>query len=142
MVNVLPNSNPNNPISSAEYFFDTDPGVGLGNAISVGTAADSVEFIPAIPTGSLSNGLHVLYIRTKNTSGVWSLSEPRMVNVIQSVVNSNIVAGEYFIDTDPGIGSAIPFNTGAPADSIEVQANYPLGKFILRRSLYLHAYQK
>jgi hypothetical protein len=131
MVNVLPNSNPNNPISSAEYFFDTDPGVGLGNAISVGPVADSVEFVPSIPTGSLSSGLHVLYIRTKNTSGVWSLSEPRMVNVIQNVVNSNIVAGEYFIDTDPGVGLAIPFNTGAPADSIEVQANYPLGSLSL-----------
>lgn len=131
MVNVIANSNPNNPISAAEYFFDTDPGVGLGNAISVGVAADSVEFIPSIPTGSLSNGLHVLYIRTKNTSGVWSLSEPRMVNVIQNVINSNIVAGEYFIDTDPGVGLAIPFNTGAPADSIEIQANYPLGSLSL-----------
>lgn len=131
MVNVIVNNLPNNPVSAAEYFFDTDPGVGLGNAISVGAAADSVEFIPSIPTGSLSNGLHVLYIRTKNTGGVWSLSEPRMVNVIQNVINSNIVAGEYFIDTDPGVGLAIPFNTGAPADSIEIQANYPLGSLSL-----------
>jgi hypothetical protein len=131
MVNVIANTNINNPISSAEYFFDTDPGVGLGSAISVGTTADSVEFIPSIPINSLSNGLHVLYIRTKNTTGVWSLSEPRMVNVIQNVANSNIVAGEYFIDTDPGIGNAISFNTGAPADSIEVQANYPLGSLSL-----------
>lgn len=126
MLNVLPNSNPNNPISSAEYFFDTDPGVGLANPLSVGTVADSVEFIPAIPTGSLSNGLHVLYIRTKNTSSVWSLSEPRMVNVIPNQVNSDIVAGEYFIDTDPGVGLAFPFNTGSPADSIEVVRSLPV----------------
>lgn len=131
MVNVIANSSTNNPITSAEYFFDIDPGVGLGNPISVGTAADSVEFVPSIPTGSLSSGLHVLYIRTKNTGGVWSLSEPRMVNIINNVANSNIVAGEYFIDNDPGVGQAIAFNTGAPADSIEVTGNYPLGSLSL-----------
>ncbi|HRG59614.1 MAG TPA: T9SS type A sorting domain-containing protein [Bacteroidia bacterium] len=124
MVNVI-SSSANNPIVAAEYFFDTDPGVGLGGPLTVGTAADSVEFFSQISAVGQTLGLHVLYIRTKNTSGVWSLSEPRMVNIIQNVQNQNIIAGEYFIDNDPGIGLAYPFNTGAPSDSIEVIRTLP-----------------
>lgn len=121
----------NAPVMAAEYFFDTDPGIGSGNSISVGAAADSVEFMNTVPTGNLGTGLHVLYIRTLNTAGVWSLSEPRMVNIVHNVINHNIIAGEYFIDTDPGVGAAIPFNTGAAADSIEITANLPVDTALL-----------
>ncbi len=106
-------------IVASEYFFDTDPGIGLGTAISVGTAGDSVEFSTAISVGSLSAGLHNLYFRTKNTDGIWSLSENRLVNVYKATSNSNIVSAEYFFDTDPGVGLATALSTGTASDSVE-----------------------
>jgi hypothetical protein len=107
-VNIIP------AIVAAEYFWDTDPGVGLGTSLAVtGAPVDSASFSPAISTTGLSMATHFLYVRTKDNSNRWSLSEPRAVTVIPS-----IVAAEYFWDTDPGIGLGISIGvTGAPVDS-------------------------
>jgi hypothetical protein len=108
-------------INGAEYFFDTDPGVGMGTAVATVTA-DSVTLSPAIPTGSLSNGFHNLFVRVRNTNGAWSLYEGRNFFIQTPVANvpaAQIKAAEYFIDTDPGQGhaTAVSFTT---ADSINV----------------------
>jgi hypothetical protein len=68
-------------IIAAEYFVDTDPGVGAGNTLTIATPADSVNTTFTIPTTGLPAGTHRLYIRTKNSEGVWSLSEPRIINL-------------------------------------------------------------
>ena len=109
----------NQNIVKSEYFFDTDPGVGLGTAISVGTTGDSVEFSSTISVSALTKGLHNLYIRTKNINGVWSISENRLVNVFTVIANQNIVASEYFFDTDPGVGLGTSISSGAAADSVD-----------------------
>jgi hypothetical protein len=63
---------------SSEYFFDTDPGVGGGTALVV-TPGDSILFSGNIPTASLSNGFHFLYVRSKDSNGKWGLSDRRML---------------------------------------------------------------
>jgi hypothetical protein len=40
---VSASANSSGPINQLEYFFDTDPGVGLGTKISINPAADSSE---------------------------------------------------------------------------------------------------
>jgi hypothetical protein len=101
-------------ITAAEYFWDTDPGIGLANLITIGVAADSINIFQNISTGGLISGIHKLYIRTKKNDGKWSLSEPRTVTVL-----STIIAAEYFWDTDPGIGLANAIIVGGvPSDSI------------------------
>ena len=117
LVNIY-KASANSNIVSAEYFFDTDPGVGLGNALTIAAAADSVEFTSAIASGSISLGLHNLYIRTKNSDGVWSLSENRLINVFKNV-NSQIVWSEYFFTSDPGVGNGIGSAVPVPGDSVE-----------------------
>lgn len=89
-------------ISRAEYFFDTDPGPGNGTAISF-TAGNPVTFTGTISTTGLAPGYHYLFIRTKTSSGNWSLYEGR-----QFFIDGGIVAAEYFFDADPGIGNATP----------------------------------
>ena len=105
-------------IVSSEYFFDTDPGLGLGTAIPSGAAADSVDFISTISVNSISLGLHNLYIRTKNINGIWSLSENRLINVYKNG-NNTIVASEYFFNTDPGVGNGVGSAVPVPGDSVE-----------------------
>lgn len=63
-----------------EYFFDTDPGFGNGTAIPFGggLGTNISDFSFAAPLTGLPNGLHYLFIRTKETNGKWSLT-----NVIQ-----------------------------------------------------------
>ncbi len=109
-------------IVSAEYFFDTDNGVGTGTSVSVGAAADSVEFSTLISVNSLSAGLHNLYFRTKNGDGIWSLAENRLVNIYKANAISNIVSAEYFFDSDPGVGLGTALSTGLASDSVDFTA--------------------
>jgi hypothetical protein len=100
-------------IASAEYFWDVDPGQGQGMSLNLISTGDSINEIKSISTVGLSAGYHVLYIRTQEGDGKWSLSEPRSI-----YVKPNIVALQYFIDTDPGFANAteLPVPNG---DSID-----------------------
>src|SRR5688572_12841799 len=64
-------------ITEAEYFFDDDPGIGNGTAMTVSTPADLAALTAAIPTTGLQPGYHLLFVRTRTTGGPWSLYDPR-----------------------------------------------------------------
>jgi hypothetical protein len=108
-----------------EYFYDTDPGVGLGTAISGPSSTASIT----IPN-TLTEGFHILYYRGKGTListypnnftlplttttsasvNTYGLTESRSFYVLSSVAATpTINAYEYFIDTDPGVGLATAF---------------------------------
>lgn len=99
--------------NAAEYFFDTDPGIGSGTPISVALSADSVSISENISTTGLSEGAHTLFIRTRTDGVKWSLSEGRTF-----WIKTSIVYAEYFIDTDPGVGSGTPLSITGSEDSI------------------------
>jgi len=61
------------PIASAEYFYDTDPGIGNGIAIANFSAADSILVTDTLPTSPLLAGTHYLFLRVRDTMNVWSL---------------------------------------------------------------------
>ncbi len=107
-------------ISEAEYFFDTDPGPGNGIPISI-VAGDPVTFTETINTSGLSPGLHYLFVRTRTSTGHWSLYEPQ-----EFIIDGGIIAAEYFFDVDPGIGNGTPLtistNTGTVTESISTSA--------------------
>ncbi|MBS1735985.1 MAG: T9SS type A sorting domain-containing protein [Bacteroidetes bacterium] len=118
--NAIPN------VVAAEYFFDTDPGFGNGNSISVSAAQMVVpDFNGNI--NALSNGLHNLYVRAKDANGKWSITtnevffkEPAINNAIP-----NIVAAEYYIDSDPGFGNGTAFTVSPQAQAITQAFNIP-----------------
>lgn len=112
---------PNEPVTSetlvsGEYFVDTDPGIGNGSTFTLG-GTSQVNTALNISTTSLTPGFHNLFIRVKNNLGVWSHYEGRMFYILpsESAITENIVSGEWFIDTDPGIGNATPFTTASAA---------------------------
>jgi hypothetical protein len=93
-------------IAAAEFFIDTDPGVGNGTAITPSPSGSNPTFIATIPTTSLTSGFHFVAIRTKDVTGKWGLFENRGFYISSSTTNvSNIVAAEFFVDTDPGVGN-------------------------------------
>ncbi|HWN88544.1 MAG TPA: Calx-beta domain-containing protein [Chitinophagaceae bacterium] len=95
-------------ITGAEYFIDSDPGVGAGTQVNIGSSGSVVNFPVSISIPmQLSSGFHFLSIRVKDQEGKWSLFEQRGFYVAPNPVDAPpIVAAEYFYDTDPGIGSA------------------------------------
>ena len=113
-------------IVTAEYFLDTDPGVGAGTALNVGASGASISFKAAIASGNLSNGFHNLSIRTKNSSGGWGIYETRVFYISnQGLPAADITAAEYFIDADPGIGSAKPLAISTPGSTVNIVADIP-----------------
>lgn len=109
-------------IEKAEYFVDTDPGFGNGISISISPGTHLVNIPATINTTGLLIGTHRLCLRTLNAEGKWSISYLKDFLVDSdptypaAEIIQNIVAAEYFIDADPGIGNAIPVSVSAGVD--------------------------
>jgi hypothetical protein len=117
-------------VSQAEYFFDTDPGVGNGTPLSI-TQGDAISEIAALPIGALTPGNHWVHVRVRATNGRWSHYESRMFNVedptAQPVIDrGQPVVAEYFFDTDPGVGNGTPLSI-TPGTSIDETSALPIG---------------
>ena len=113
-------------IQSAEYFFDTDPGVGNATALPVGSASDTINFSGAIATTGLSAGHHHLYVRVKNTQGVWSHYFSRVLYIKEAPTTPSprLFAAEYFYNTDPGTGNGNNIPSSAfPDDTVNISTS-------------------
>ncbi|MEM7107098.1 MAG: gliding motility-associated C-terminal domain-containing protein [Bacteroidota bacterium] len=108
-------------LDAVEYFFDQDPGIGKGDSLTNFTANQILNFSEAIPTNDLAPGLHNLYVRARNESGIWGILASRTVFVGESSFSQNeITAVEYFFNTDPGVGKGevAEFSPRARLDSL------------------------
>jgi len=96
-------------VTHAEYFFNTDPGVGNGTAIEL-TAGEEVDFITSVSTGGLDGGFHTLFVRFRNEEGIWSLLQGStfIVNTYEPEPLSLLASAEYFFDDDPGVNNGTP----------------------------------
>ena len=108
-------------ITTIEYFLDSDP--GFGNGTSVPFTADSIiDENFSIDMSSTSLGFHKLFIRVKDTDGSWSLTDMRDIFKIRQPDSppptKDVVAFEYFFDTDPGFGNgtSLPVTSGLDID--------------------------
>jgi hypothetical protein len=92
-------------VVAAEYYIDTDLGLGNCTALTINPGAAS-EFSLVIPLNQVTDGFHSVGIRTKDSSGNWSLTTVRSFVKMTIPVERNITACEYFLDNDPGRGKA------------------------------------
>lgn len=93
-------------ITDMEYFFNSDPGIGNGTSVNI-TDASSIDIDYTFPLDGLTFGLHTIFIRLKDNSGNWSLSNGKQFLFFDGNTTSEIDGIEYFVDEDPGIGQAI-----------------------------------
>ena len=108
-------------ITKAEYFFDNDPGVGLGVNVPV-IPAGQISSNLVIPTTSLVPGFHNLNFRVRDDKGRWSHFATRtfyFVPPATGVLSTSLRKAEYFFDTDPGPGNAtaVPIPSGSPQNN-------------------------
>jgi gliding motility-associated-like protein len=105
-------------IVSAEYFIDQDPGTGLGSPLAIPSGSNPT-FTASIPTANLAPGFHFLAIRSRDAVGRWSGFESRGFYVVPGLIaGGDIVAAEYYVDTDPGPGNGIPVSIASPGTAI------------------------
>jgi hypothetical protein len=106
-----------------EYFFDNDPGYGSGISIPITSASNISNLSFNVDISNLNTGLHILYVRSKNSVGEWSLTnQSHFYKYPSPYIESlnNITDAEYFIDTDPGFGLAtsLPLTQGVTIYSL------------------------
>jgi hypothetical protein len=115
IVNDLWITNPNlgisgqNNVAAIECFFDTDPGPGNGISCQckdgVCDQAEEEIICTDIDVSGLSEGMHQLYCRMRDSQDSWGLTRKYK---IQTYEPPYLVAGEWFVDSDPGEGGGNP----------------------------------
>ena len=112
----------------AEYYFDSDPGVGLGTPISV-TVGDTIEKTFNFSVGGLLPGFHNLFIRAKDDLGRWGLVKRHLFYVFDdtpvdlSTSQADLAGFEYFFDKDQGVGTGTWVSASADSSLTEL-VNY------------------
>ncbi len=93
-------------LTGAEYFFDTDQGLGQGTMLTV-YPEDGATLVDAISVTHLPPGFHTLFLRYRDSRGVWSAAEGRSFYVTPPLPQGvqTITQAEMFYDTDPGTGN-------------------------------------
>ncbi|WEK36056.1 MAG: CARDB domain-containing protein [Candidatus Pseudobacter hemicellulosilyticus] len=119
-------------VTGAEYFIDTDPGVGGGTAIPLTPGVTINNLAVIVNTAGLIPGIHRVYVRTRSQEGHWSLVHSRDFAVdfdpaypAAPASAQHIVAAEYFYDDDPGVGNgtSISLTPGLDINNLDVAAN-------------------
>lgn len=111
-----------------EYFYDTDPGYGMAKQVSL-TEGGNIVYLSA---DGLSEGIHLMSMRSKDKDGRWSSVVSSPVYVVSS---HDFDKAEWFVDTDPGEGKANQLalngnvvNFSVPTNSLSISSH----KLVLR----------
>jgi hypothetical protein len=69
------------PMNYAEYYWDTDPGYGLGTSLGA-INTTNLDLTTNVSTSGLLVGIHYLNVRVRDANGIWSqlLTKPTMVS--------------------------------------------------------------
>ncbi|WJJ98091.1 CARDB domain-containing protein [Algibacter luteus] len=102
---IVPDEGGPNNIMSAEYFINSDPGIGVATPLSVNGNTGELEQMYALNLDASLEGFNTLYIRVKDNNGKWSLYDQRTFYIEPDQTILPITSLEYFFDTDPGFGA-------------------------------------
>lgn len=105
-------------VSYLEYFFDEDPGFGKGNQIPIQPGVDVTAAVE-IPLEILSEGMHTLYMRARDSNGSWGMIFSRtFLKFLVKEEETLVERLEYFINTDPGFGKGTPVELNNPKEKV------------------------
>ncbi len=122
-VNLPALDDPTGRIDRVEYFFGDDPGRGNGTQLRFDEGADGIidlQFRPDL--SGLDYGVHTLVIRARNRRSEWSLLKTHAFHYVPYGVGQpvELARTEYFLDEDPGLGQAQPFDV-VPGESRQIE---------------------
>ena len=111
-------------VQYAEYFWDTDNGVGTGTPLTITPGDEIIETGVAISLSGLSAGYHILNIRVRDANGTWSIAHTQRIFIYDNTPldltydNPEIVYAEYVLDNmyEPGSGTPISITQGDNLD--------------------------
>ncbi len=118
--NSTPPAAPN--VNRVEWYVDSDPGYGNGTAISITAAQNLQNLAINIDLVPLSQGVHIVGIRSRDVNGAWSIDNKwlfiKPYSGITAPIAPNINRVEWFLDKDPGYGNGTPISI-TPAQDLQ-----------------------
>lgn len=102
-----------------EYFIDKEPGVGKGTNVSI-SPSDTIEESWSISISGLKDGQHFLYVRIKDSSGMWSPWQMQMFFVNDTTHIADIDKVEYFTGIEPGVNNGTNVNI-TPGQNVQTE---------------------
>ena len=108
-------------LRDAEYFIDTDPGLGRATAVPLPAGTPDANGLSVVlPVSGLSDGFHTFGFRSRDVNRVWSLTHrQRFLYQAAPAAPTNITKAEYYFDNaDPGLNRATPITVSSPAPDI------------------------
>jgi hypothetical protein len=114
-------------LNRMEYFVDADPGFGLATEVVFPQGNNATDFVFDVPIDAVSDGFHILSIRSRDANSKWSVVQTRPFYKLSSAtVNApNLSRIEYYVDTDPGYGLAteVTFTPGSSVADLVFQVD-------------------
>lgn len=107
-------------IRQLEYGWDTDKGHGLNTLISVTSAGTDADVNLTVPMQGLTNGYHLLFVRTQDARSRWSHTYLRLVNVRAGAVPAKIVAVDYTYTRAGTLVGQYAYKLPSPATSVQI----------------------
>lgn len=107
-------------IAYAEYYVDTDPGLGSATSITMPTAGGAIDLDFVADLQNLALGLHTVGIRTRDDKGNWSQTSTHVFLLNANIAAKQVVRAEYFVGTDPGFGNGNAISLSPAAESVSV----------------------
>lgn len=98
-------------ITKVEYNFDEFVKQGDGTIVPLPGDETELDSVFTLDVSSLEPGIHVVYLRTQNANGVWSLPTQQTFYIPETNLAETIVEVEYSIDefVKQGDGTRISF---------------------------------
>lgn len=117
-----------------EYFLDSDP--GAGNATSISLSASAIDQSLLINLSTATLGFHILYVRSQDVNGRWSMPVARPFFAGKS--GSNIVALEYYYFDGTSNSTVRIYNNFTPGKDITVDFATVLDGLLPNTSYEIH----
>jgi len=117
------------PIIAAEYFFDTDPGVGSATSVAVTQGFNIDEDLVIQVPNAMVDGDHYLFLRVQNQDNTWSLYKRALFTVDGSLSLEEFNSDSFKIFPNPA-NEILNINANYPIDKIQLYS--VLGKKVLQ----------
>lgn len=110
-------------VQKIEYYFDEDPGYGMGTTIPF-TNGYEVDVEYDIDISALSNGFHTLYIRSAYDNGCWSHNQPQHFYKDPLPQNPpDITSIDYVIMSQENVLGTGSINDITPGVDVDIQTD-------------------
>jgi hypothetical protein len=96
-------------VNRVEWYLDNDPGYGKANPLNISSGTDISGISFNIDMVPLTQGVHIVGVRSKDANGAWSHDNKWLfVKPYSSAaaILPNVSMVEWYLDTDPGYGKA------------------------------------